>query len=271
MIARRLEIGFGGPVATAAVALARLGHHVAISASVGDDDAGAQVTDALEREGVDTRLVVRRAGEHTARSIVLVDAESRARAIVTSAYRSRPEHVPLHVAPIIHVDQAGYTVARTALDVTGPRDRPRLSVDDGNPIEGMNWSGIWLYAPTVAMLRTHFGSGSVTDLAAAARAAGAELVVASNGSNGSIWCDADGEVRAPAFDVDVVSTLGAGDVFHGALLSALIDERPPADALAWANACAALSCRGLDGRSAIPTRSELESFLSDTLRSTEKP
>jgi sugar/nucleoside kinase (ribokinase family) len=62
--------------------------------------------------------------------------------------------------------------------------------------------------------------------------------------------------------VDVASTLGAGDVFHGALLASLADERSLAEALRRANATAALSCRGLDGRSGIPTAPELERFLA---------
>jgi sulfofructose kinase len=62
---------------------------------------------------------------------------------------------------------------------------------------------------------------------------------------------------AGVHEVDVVSTLGAGDVFHGALLAELIRGAPLAEALDFANRCAALSCRGLDGRSAIPTMLEL--------------
>ena len=59
-----------------------------------------------------------------------------------------------------------------------------------------------------------------------------------------------------------MSTLGAGDVFHGALLACLVRELPLRDALTRANACAALSCRALDGRSAIPTWDELEQAVA---------
>ena len=70
---------------------------------------------------------------------------------------------------------------------------------------------------------------------------------------------ADGEtIGVPAFPVEVVSTLGAGDVFHGALLACLARGLPLRDAAVRANACAALSCRALDGRSAIPDWDELE-------------
>jgi sulfofructose kinase len=57
--------------------------------------------------------------------------------------------------------------------------------------------------------------------------------------------------------VEVVSTLGAGDVFHGALLAAVRRGYLLPDCLAYANVVAALSCRGLDGRSAIPTHDEV--------------
>jgi sugar/nucleoside kinase (ribokinase family) len=58
-----------------------------------------------------------------------------------------------------------------------------------------------------------------------------------------------------------VSTLGAGDVFHGALLAWLVRGEPLAEALRAANTAASLSCRALDGRSAIPTLDELEKEL----------
>src|SRR4029450_1683454 len=64
---------------------------------------------------------------------------------------------------------------------------------------------------------------------------------------------ADGaRVASRALDVDVVSTLGAGDVFHGALLAQLVRGAPLPDALAARNACAGLSCRALARRSGVP-------------------
>jgi sugar/nucleoside kinase (ribokinase family) len=60
----------------------------------------------------------------------------------------------------------------------------------------------------------------------------------------------------------VVSTLGAGDVFHGALLASLLDGSPLPDALQRAVVAAALSCRALDGRGAIPDASELDAAVA---------
>jgi sulfofructose kinase len=90
------------------------------------------------------------------------------------------------------------------------------------------------------------------------------ITVATQGSAGSTGYSSDsGLVHADGFKVDLVSTLGAGDVFHGALLAQVIQGHNLADSLKRANAVAALSCRGLDGQSAIPNTSELNSFLKE--------
>jgi sulfofructose kinase len=146
----------------------------------------------------------------------------------------------------VHVDQNGYGAVQPI------RDSIALSIDHGNPIEGLDVKGVALYAPTETRLRETFGD------ARDALAAGARLVVVTRGADGSVAYRPDGEVvDVPAPRVDVVSTLGAGDVFHGALLAQLVRDVPLRDALAAANECAALSCRALDGRSAIPRLAEV--------------
>jgi sugar/nucleoside kinase (ribokinase family) len=126
---------------------------------------------------------------------------------------------------------------------------------------------IELYAPTERVLRARFPAPDLGGALAAAVAAGPRLVVATLGDAGSIAAErtADGRIRqhdqAPAFAVPIVSTLGAGDAFHGGLLAALVDGYATPEALIRANAVAALSCRALDGRSGLPNRAELEAFL----------
>jgi sulfofructose kinase len=90
------------------------------------------------------------------------------------------------------------------------------------------------------------------------------VAVATQGSSGSTgYSSESGLVHADGFSVEVVSTLGAGDVFHGALLAQFIQGHNLADSLKRANAVAALSCRGLDGQSMVPNTSELNSFLKE--------
>lgn len=246
VVATSLAVAGGGPAATAAVALARLGVEVAFVGVVGDDATGVAIRDGLGREGVDVTEVAVVPGGRSPQSSILVGRDGRnGRAIVHF-----PGTLPtLELSPRalarcrdaawVHVDHAGYPAA--------PRD-VRLSIDGGNPIDGLDLDGVALYGPTDVALERDFGSPQ------AALDAGAKLVVVTRGAQGCAAYSASGVVEAEATRIErPVSTLGAGDVFHGALLAQLLEDAPLADALAFANRTAALSCRALDGRSAIPT------------------
>jgi sulfofructose kinase len=64
------------------------------------------------------------------------------------------------------------------------------------------------------------------------------------------------------FKVDVVDTTGAGDVFHGGFIYGLLQNWEVTEILRFANAIAALKCRGLGGRRTIPTLDEARAFLN---------
>ena len=247
VLATDVAVAGGGPAATAAVALARLGIATAFVGAVGDDETGVFIRDGLEAEGVDVSELAVVPGRRSPESAIYVGPGTRA----IAAFRG--DMGPLRLseraerlcreAAWVHVDQTGFGSV--------PRD-VRLSIDAGNQIDDLDVDGVALYGPTEAALERDFGSAD------AALAAGAQLVVVTRGAQGCTAYSAEGAVEAPATPVqDPVSTLGAGDVFHGALLAALIRELPVADALAFANRAAALSCRALDGRSAIPTLEEV--------------
>ena len=249
-VADTLVTAGGGPAATAAVTLARLGVETSFVGAVGDDEAGVLIREGLAQEGVDVSELAVVPGAVSPVSTILVDRGSAERTIA-----HYPGSVPaLELGPRarelcrgaawVHVDHAGYGAA--------PRDA-RLSIDGGNPIPGLDLDGVALYGPTEAALSEAFRDPE------SALAAGAELLVITRGQDGSTAFTRDGEVLdSPGFSLPVVSTLGAGDVFHGALLAFLVKGAPLPDALRAANLAAALSCRALDGRSAIPTAGELE-------------
>jgi sulfofructose kinase len=82
------------------------------------------------------------------------------------------------------------------------------------------------------------------------------------GEEGSAGLAEDGSlVVAPAFRIDVVDSTGAGDVFHGAFLFALLQGQGMRDALAFANAAAALSCRAVGGHPGCPALEHVQALL----------
>jgi sulfofructose kinase len=82
------------------------------------------------------------------------------------------------------------------------------------------------------------------------------------GRNGFAWLDNGALRRVPAFEVEVVDTLAAGDVFHGAFALGLAEGRDIEGAGRFASAAAALKCTRWGGRHGIPTRDELDRFLA---------
>jgi sulfofructose kinase len=83
------------------------------------------------------------------------------------------------------------------------------------------------------------------------------------GGDGVVWLEGATSRHLPAFEVRSVDTLGAGDVFHGALAVALAERRPWAEALRFASAAAALKCSRPSGRGSFPTRREVERLLGE--------
>ncbi len=264
MVAEDLCYAGGGPAATAAVAAARLGVPAAFVGTVGADQEGRRIIEGLEAEGVDVSGVSVATGQMSGASVIIVDRSRGTRAICT---RPGPRPVVSTSADLVlsadwlHVDHLGWEPVDALLS-PGTRRRPKLAVDAGNPIPGFTADGVELYVPTIEALRRSHGELHIDALLDAALATGPHTVVATDGPRGSYAATRQGErCHAPGVPTDVVSTLGAGDVFHGALIAARVRELPLRESLAYANVAAALSCRGLDGRSAIPSHDEVTALL----------
>lgn len=258
--ADRVVLAGGGNASTAAVTLARLDVDVDFAGVIGDDDVGRLLLDGLAAEGVGVEHVTIRGDVETAASVVIVSSSTATRTIITRP-ATAPKEVPSGYE-WIHVDKVGYQSLRTARSSTA-----RVSIDDGNPVPDLDLTLIDLYVPTTRVLLDRYRTGDPVDAAARALADGARTVAATDGSSGSFAVDAAAISYAPALPIMPLSTLGAGDVFHGALLAAIVLGKELPEALRFANVTAALSCRTIDGRSGIPRRAEVEDTLRDLPRS----
>ena len=92
----------------------------------------------------------------------------------------------------------------------------------------------------------------------------APLVVAKLGAHGAALAAGESLVTVPPYPVRVVDTTGAGDSFDaGFIYSYVVDGRPVAQALRFANACGAIAVTRLGGASSVPTAAEVEAFLAE--------
>lgn len=271
IVAEAIVDAGGGNAATAAVALARLGVAVEFVGRIGDDAVGATIRKRLGEEGVGIAGLREVVGGQSPASVIVVNPATAQRSIVTlPAAGLALELGPAELeacrrAAWIHVDYAGH---RAIGQIRRAGIRTPVSLDAGNAVADLDLREIALYAPTRSELCRVMGTGDVREAIELAIAAGPRMVAVTMGEEGSVAGvrTAEGGVaflQAPAFPVARMgSTLGAGDVFHGALVAGLALGRGEGEALLWANAAAALACRGVDGRSAIPVLAELEAFLS---------
>lgn len=264
VLAEQISRAGGGPAAVAAVALSRLGVKSAIVGTIGDDSDGKEALRIFSQEGVDTSGISVGLSP-TAGSVIVASKEHSARAIST---RQPIIQAPLNdaakkliaAAQWVHVDHVGIK----RLDEVGvTRGKgPQISFDAGYGVESFDPTVVDLFVPTDRQMALRYPG---IDLAVALEndsLKAGNTVVATQGSAGSAaYSPETGLVTAPGFKVEVTSTLGAGDVFHGALVAQLIQGHSLQEALRRANAVAALSCRALDGQSMIPTTSELDAYL----------
>ena len=258
----------GGPVATALVALARLGVPVGYLGVLGDDRDGHAAYAALAGEGVAMQHVVVQAGGRMPVCMVLVEEGSGRRAIF--CYRGALEdyaltdaaRADLRRARILHIDghsvgaveEAAALVHAAGGSVVFDANRPRPHIE-----RFLACTDILIGASTFPQAMT-----GIADLAEASRrlmAFGPRLVVTTLGPAGCFCYTQAEQFDAPGFRVAALDTTGAGDAFHGGFIYGLLQGWPLRQTARFANAVAALNCRQLGGRRGQPTLAEVERFL----------
>jgi ribokinase len=91
---------------------------------------------------------------------------------------------------------------------------------------------------------------------------GASAVILKLGDNGCLYVDREVSIHSPGFSVEARDATAAGDTFNAALAVALTEGRELESALRFANAAAAISVTRMGAQASIPTRAEVDAFLT---------
>ena len=262
----------GGPAATAAVTVARLGGQALIAARLGDDDIAGLIAAELEAYGVDCRLLRRFAQHRSSLSAVILD-QAGDRLIVNYLDPDLPAD------PAWLPEPASFDVTAVLTDTRWPEgaaamlNAARLAglpavLDADKPIA--------LDSPLLtAATHVAFSVEGLADctgltdpaqgLARVGQLTDAWLCV-TLGADGVSVQAGDSQQHVPAFQVTVKDTLGAGDVWHGAFALALAEGAQESAAIHFASAAAALKTQRHGGRRGVPVRDEVDQFLSERNR-----
>jgi sugar/nucleoside kinase (ribokinase family) len=258
-LVEQIRITAAGSAGGAALVLSKLGAEVFSAGAIGSDAAGQMLVSLLERDGVDTSLLVRRDDVQTSCSVLpirpngerpalhvvgangtygLDDVPWDAIASATHLHLGGPEFLGGELAGKILAHARGHGVC-TSADVLAPGD-PGLLEWIAGALPQLDY-----LLPNEEQVLGFTGADDLVSGCRALVERGVGCVAATRGADGAVVLDGAGDVSVPAFPVDVVDTTGCGDAFSAGFLRALATGRSRRDAALIGCATAAQVAQGL--------------------------
>ena len=281
----------GGAPANVAVAAARLGSEAAFVGSVGEDLFGDLILRTLEAEGVDTSAV-RRCEPPTRTSIAFVEISGGERSF--TFYRSDPAADELLSAEDVSEEALSWASFVNFGSIPLIKDPARSAIHravelaeeldipvafDVNFREHL-WESAEAAREVVNPLLERsqivkLSDDEISPLLGTQRAEeaakilldrGVALVFVSLGPEGAFYATKDFEGEVPSFEAEVLDPTGAGDAFLAAALVCLSegewDEETVRKAARRGTAAGTIACTDYGAMRALPTKDELDRFLS---------
>ena len=262
------EVLPGGQVASALVACQRWGLTTRYIGKIGDDAAGRLQRETFAREGVEAHLL-EMAGTRSQIAYILVDQTSGERSILwkrDAALAMRPEEIHnewITQARALHVDGHDTTAAAAAARFAHQAGLP-VTADIDNMYPGVED----LLQNVDYLLASRDFPGRLTGEADLRKALPAiekrfrcRMVGATLGSGGVLAWDGVSFLYCRAYRVATVDTTGAGDIFHGAYLYALLHKWPLRRMLEFSCAAAAMNCTAMGARGGIAPVAKIEALM----------
>lgn len=269
------QVAFGGKGANQAVAAGRSGASIAFIACTGDDDTGERIRKQLVSDNIDVEPVSTIAGESTGVALIFVNGEGEnvigihagANAALSPALvEAQQERIAQASALLMQLESPIESVLAAAKIAHQHQTRVALNPAPARELPDELLTLVDIITPneTEAEKLTGIAVKNDDDAAKAAQALhnkGIKTVIITLGSRG-VWASVEGKgQRVPGFKVEAVDTIAAGDTFNGALITALLEEKPLADAIRFAHAAAAIAVTRKGAQPSVPWREEIDLFL----------
>lgn len=263
----------GGQTATTLAGLRRLGWRTAYAGRFGSDDAGRFGLEALRSEGVDVKFAEVVEGARNQIAFIVIDARTGERTIMWDrderlAYTER--EAPRDFAArgrVLHLDAHDpRACARLAREARAAGTI--VTVDADNIYEGLPellpHVDVLISSKEFPRRLTGIDDERAALVAAKSLLREDAVVGMTLGGRGAVVYHEGVFIESPAFAVPggCRDTTGAGDAFHTGFIHGLLGGELIEGCLRTACAVAALKCRALGARTALPAARELDEFLS---------
>lgn len=281
LVGHQVSLSAGGKAGNQAAQAARNGARTFMVGRVGRDDFGERLRATLIASGVDTSYLTVDPDEGTGISPVLTGADGEYASIIVpgAGWRLDPAdidaanaafaqsavlllqcEIPIHLS--VHAARLARAQGMTVIFNASPVPADVATI----PAEMWPVVDVLLVNGTEAALLSGMAVGEVPEAERACeelqRRFGVPTVIVTLGGNGVVARDAQGARHLPAWPVEVVETIGAGDAFAGVLASELARGLSLEAALPLANAAGALAATRPGAHDSLPTGAEIRAFLT---------
>jgi sulfofructose kinase len=269
---RSAKVLAGGQVATAVVACQQWGMRTRYVGRLGDDEAAKLHHEAFAHAGVETQLIIVPGGV-SPQSLILVDAAGERTVLCRRDERlvllpSDLDREWIVNARALHVDghdTAAATVAAgwaRAVGIPVIADLDELYPGVEELLENIDYLVVSRDFPCRLMGENDLEKA----LRGMHRRYGCVLAAATLGQEGVLAWDGKQLHHVFAYNVPVVDTTGAGDIFHAGFIYGLLQNWPLKQQLDFACAAAALNCMGVGARGGIQALSAIERLMTTGAR-----
>ena len=239
----------GGKGANQAAALARLGVDTAMVSCVGRDEMGEWLLTTLARHGADTSLV-QRSERSTGTAFITVDAAGENEIVVAPGANTDLDLAQVDLDPFDVVLAQMEVSTDTVEELARRTSSLILNVAPARPVSASTLR-------RCAVVIANELEAQSLDMR--------ELVhcVVTMGSRGAAHYSF-GEIVAEAKPpiVDVIDTVGAGDVFCAAYASRYLQHDTPLEVLRFAVTAGSLATRAIGAQGSLPTTEEVQQWLA---------
>ena len=276
VIGKQYQVAFGGKGANQAVAAGRSGADIAFIACVGEDDIGERIRKQLVNDQINIDPVSAVTGESTGVALIFVNGDGEntigihagANAALTPERVMQHQHIITEAdALLMQLESPLESVLAAANIARQHQTKVILNPAPATTLSDELLSLVDMITPneTEAQILTGVTVNTDADAARAAEALhqkGISTVLITLGSRG-VWLSEEGNgQRIPGFRVEAVDTIAAGDTFNGALITALLENKPIVEAVRFAHAAAAIAVTRHGAQPSVPWREEIDRFLA---------
>ncbi|MFN8527205.1 MAG: carbohydrate kinase family protein [Anaerolineae bacterium] len=264
------------------IAASRIGMKVSAVGAVGADAFGATLLETLRAEGIDTSGVDASPGSNSTLVLVLTDTTKHQHTFVgaygdgpAAAYTKTVDGIIRSADALLVMGYTLYerrmeTLAVEAINHAKMHGIP-VCLDAGPTLHAVTSEKIdWAITKADIILMTEEEVAGVSGNRRGDAAfkylldQGAKTLVIKQGERGCTVIQRGLRHQVPGFEVPVLDTVGAGDCFDAAFITAILNGHDPKQAAVMANAMGAASVQKIGAGRAVPTRAEVNAILTGT-------